>query len=93
MDEVCVTSVKLSLSVYTNQSTCQVSSYQVHLSLYGTMIQPSSKNSESLHYEFNGLAVNRRYRIQVTYTYTGTANTVTVLRGYVNTLAPLGKFP
>ena len=92
MDEVCITSVKLSLSIYTNESTCQASSYHVYLVARGRTIQPADTNLETFQYVFTGLSSSTRHDIQVTYRSAVNASIVTVPSGYTNTPAPQRKF-
>ena len=89
VDDACVTSVKLSLSVLNDKSTCQISSYNLYLMSSGREISPHYINAS--YYQFIELASNTRYRIQVT--FTDGVNDHTVLAGHANTLASLCKFP
>ena len=89
VDEVCATSIKLSLIIHTDQSTCQISSYDLYLVVNGSRISPHSKNSS--HYQFNGLATNTEHHIQVFYDDDVRVTQTRV--GKANTLASLRKFP
>ena len=81
--------MKLSLTIHTDQSTCQTSSYDLYLVAYGRRISPYSKNSS--HYQFNGLSSNTSHSIHVSYRNGESTNRVHI--GYTNTPAVLRKFP
>ena len=87
MDDACVTSVKLSLSVLNHQSTCHISSYNLSLMSSGREISPHYTNAS--YYQFNELASNTRHKIQVT--FIDGVNVHTMLVGHANTLASLRK--
>ena len=89
VDKACITSVNLSFAMYTNQSTCPLSSYQLYLLSSGREISPHYRKDS--HYQFNRLASNSRHTIQVA--FTDGVNVHTVSHGYVNTPASLCMFP
>ena len=89
MNEVCATSVNLSLTIITNQWTCRVFSYDLFLISSGIAISPHSRKDS--HYQFTGLSANTRHSINVTFTSGVSVNTVSV--GNANTLGSLCKFP
>ena len=89
VEDACITSVKISLTIVKHQSTCHVSSHRIHLMSSGREISPHSR--ESSHYQFNELESNASHRIKVT--FTDGVNVHTELPGYVNTPASLCKFP
>ena len=88
VNDICSTSVILSLSILKDQSTCQISSYFVFLMSSGIELSPHYTNGS--HHQFNKLESNTSHRIQVT--FTDGANVHTVSPGYVNTLTALRKF-
>ena len=90
VNDICTTSVKLSLSILNDQSTCQVSSYFLYLMSSGVIeLFPDYINGS--HYQFNELESNTRHRIQVT--FINGVNVHTVSPGYVSTPPGLRKFP
>ena len=88
VEDACIISVKLSLTILKHQSTCHISSHRIHLMSSGREIPPHSIKDS--HYQFNELASHTRHRIQVT--FTDGVNVHTELPGYVNTPASLRKF-
>ena len=88
IDEVCTTSVKLSLNIYTDSSTCPIASFDLHLVEHGKRISPHSRNSS--HYQFNGLEANTEHHIQ--FFYDNGVHITQMHVGDVYTLASLRKF-
>ena len=84
----CVTSLTLSLTMYTNSSTCRFYSYQLYLTSSGRTIQPASYNNS--YYQFNKLTTNTRHSVKVTFRHGVDVNTTLV--GYANTPASRRKF-
>ena len=87
VDEVCVTSIKLTVTIFHRQSTCQVSSCDVHMMSSGREESPYSE--KAYRYQFNGLVSNTKYGILVVFENNVTVHKV--LAGYVTTLASLRK--
>ena len=90
VDKACITSVNLSLTIDTNQSTCHLSSYHLYLVSSDREISPYSRKDS--HYQFNELASNSRHTIQVAFTDGVNVHTVSPKPGYVNTPASLRMF-
>ena len=86
IDDVCTTSITLSLAVY-GHSACNFSLH-VNLTLSDTAISPVSINDST--YQFDGLAANTRYNFTVSLIYS-TSNFI-VFNGSVDTLTSKCKF-
>ena len=89
MDDVCATSINLSLSIYTQKWTCQIFFYHLYLSSSSGATSPHSHNDSR--YEFNKLSPNTRHSIKVTFKDSESQIVNTVLGGYANTPASLRK--
>ena len=87
IDEACITSVTLSLSIYSH-SACGGLSHHVNLILSGRAISPVSNNGST--YTFNGLATNTRHNVTVT--LINNASDINVFSESVKTLASRRKF-
>ena len=90
MDEVCITSITLSLTVY-SPSACEISSRLVNLRSSNRAISPVFNNDST--YTFNGLATNTSYNVIVTVIYDSGISDSQVFNELTRTRSSNGKFP
>ena len=89
MDEVCVTTIIISMTINSFASTCEISSHRLSLRLLGRDVLPHSRMGSR--YLFNKLRTNTRYQIRVLY-FTADGNSRHVVSfQFVTTKALLRK--